>query len=150
MKKLLLTVLLATGLAGAVVASGADKEKKKCRQTVKENQVQAYVAAALASAYGEPQGGQWQVRAITTGFQQGVYHHRGARKSLFFSADNKHRLASIELVAPDELSAKLIRTLKRKYKGYEIGQVIRYFDGETLYFVSLKKNQEEVLISYAR
>jgi hypothetical protein len=69
---------------------------------------------------------------------------------LFFSADNRHRLASIDLVEPGELSAKLIRKLKRQYKGYQIGQVIRYFDGETLYFVSLKKDQEEVLISYAR
>jgi hypothetical protein len=149
MKKLLLTVLMAIGLAGAVVASGTDKEEKANRRNVKEKQVKAYVEAALASAYGEPIDGQWQVTSVIRDFQQASYTHRGIRRSLFFSPDNARMLASIELVEPGELSAKMTRKLTKKYKGYRIGQVIKYFDGETLYFVSLKKDQDEVLVSYA-
>lgn len=150
MKKLLLTVLLAAGLAGAVTASGTNDETKENRSTVKEKQVKAYVTAALNSAYGEPVEGQWQITAITRDFQQAAYKHQGMRKSLFFSPDNARMLASIELVEPMDLSAKLTRKLARKYKGYQIAQVIKYYDGETMYFVSLKKDQEEVLVSYAR
>lgn len=149
MKKLLLSVLMTLGLAGAVVASGMDKEEKANRRAVKEKQVKAYVEAALASAYGQPQDGQWQITSVTRDFQQASYAHRGTRRSLFFTADNARMLASIELVEPGELSAKMTRKLARKYKGYQIGQVIKYFDGETLYFVSLKKDQDEVLVSYA-
>jgi hypothetical protein len=150
MKKLLLTLLFAAGLAGGAVASGKDKEARQNQKAVKEKQVQAYVEAALAAAYGEPSEGQWRVRAITREFQQAAFIQRSIRKSLFFSPDNARMLASIELVEPAELSAKLTRKLARKYKGYHVAQVIKYFDGETLYFVSLKNDQEEILVSYAR
>ena len=52
----------------------------------------------------------------------------------------------MDLVAPSELSGKLTRKLARNYKGYQIARVIKYHDGETMYFVSLKKDQEEVLV----
>jgi hypothetical protein len=148
MKKLLLTTFMSLGLAGVITASGTDKGQKGEGQ--KENQIKAYVEAALASAYDEPMDGQWQVTSLTQGFQQAAYTHRGIRRSLFFSPDNARMLAQIELVEPSELSAKMTRKISRKYKGYRIGQVIKYFDGETLYFISLKKDQQQVLVSCAR
>jgi hypothetical protein len=150
MKKLLLTILLAAGVAGAVLACGSDKEAKVNQRAAREKQIQIYVETALAAAYGAPTGGQWQVTAHSRELRQGGMGQGSIRKSLFFSPDNVRLLARIDLLDPKELSGKLTRKLARKYKGYQIAQVIKYHDGETMYFVSLKKDQEEVLVSYAR
>lgn len=150
MKKYLFTLLLVTGITGAALACGKDKERKENPKDLRDRQVAAYVTAALVSAYGEPVAGTWQRTAISRDFRQAVYLHREIRKSLFFSGDNTRRLAHIEQVGSDTLPAKLSRKLRKKYKGYRIAQVIRYHDGETLYFVSLEKDSENVLVSYAR
>jgi hypothetical protein len=149
MKTLLLTVLIAIGVAGAGAACGMHKGEDSCR-AAKEKQVQAYVEAALALTYGKPVVGQGQTGFLRGDFRQAAYSHRGMRRSLFFTADNARMLARIQVVDAHELSAKLARKLARKYKGYRIGQVIRYSDGQTLYFVTLTKDREEVLVSYAR
>ena len=146
MKKLLFTILLATGLSGAVLACGSDKEEKENKRAASEKQIEIYVGAALAAAYGEPSQERGRITAITRECRQAAFIHRSLRKSLFFSPDNKRLLARIDLVAPTELSGKLSRKLARKYKGYQIAQIIKYQDGETMYFVSLKKGREEVLV----
>jgi hypothetical protein len=146
MKKLLFTILLATGLSGAVLACGSDKEEKENKKAARAKQIDIYVGAALAAAYGEPSQEQGRLTAITRQYRQAAFIHRSLPRSLFFSPDNTRRLARVDLVAPSELSGKMTRKLARKYKGYQIARVIKYHDGETMYFVSLKKDQEEVLV----
>lgn len=150
MKNLLFTLFMALGLAGAAAASGTDGGEQGGGRRGKEKQEKAYVEAALALVYVAPKEGQGQETSLTRYFRQAACTRGGMRRSLFFSADNARMLARIELVEPGELSAKLTRKLKKKYKGYRIGQVIRYSDGETLYFVSLQKDQEQVWVLDAR
>jgi opacity protein-like surface antigen len=150
MKKFLFTLMLVTGLAGAGQAADGNNEVKVKQSTARERQAKTYVEAALAAAYGEPSDGQWQVTAITRGYQQAAFIQQGIRKSLFFSPDNARMLASIEIVPAGELPEKMTRKLARKYKGYQIAQVIKYYDGDTMYFISLKKNLEAIMVGYAR
>lgn len=145
MKKYLFAFLLVTGICGAALACGEDKESKDSTHQRKDGQ-----ADVLAPDLDEPVAGSWQRTAVSRDFRQAFYLHRDVRKSLFFSGDNSRALASMEQVDAGALPGPLKRQLRRSYKGYRIAQVIRYHDGQTLYFVSLTKDQENVLLSFAR
>lgn len=145
MKKYLFAFLLVTGICGAALACGEDKEIKDSTHQRKSGQ-----AGNLAPDVEEPVAGSWQRSAISRDLRQAVYLHRDLRQSLFFSRDNSRTLASMDLVNAQALPGHLKRKLRRNYKGYRIAQVIRYHDGQTGYFVSLKKDQEQVLLSFAQ
>ena len=145
MKKYLFAFLLVTGICGAALACGDDKENKDSTHQRKSAQT-----GNLAPDLDIPVAGSWQRSAISRDMRQAVYLHRDLRKSLFFSRDNSRALASMEQVGAGTLPGHLKRKLRRNYKGYRIAQVIRYHDGETLYFVSLTKDQEKVLLSFAQ
>ncbi|MGV3505466.1 MAG: hypothetical protein ACO1O1_17290 [Adhaeribacter sp.] len=142
MKKYLFTFLLVTGITGAALACGKDKEKKETTSPSSQNRA--------AAGLPQPLAGTWQQAAISRDFRQAVYLHREIRESLFFSGDNARLLAGIERVHPTALPGQLKRQLRKTHPGYRIAQVLRYDDGQTLYFVSLAKDQERVLLSFSR
>lgn len=147
MKRILFTVLLATGLAGVVLAAGSDKEERENPNTSAEKQIKADTGLAVSTSGAA--GGQWRTGVLTREFQQAAFLQGSTRKSLFFSPDNAHLRARFEVVAPRELAGKVIRRLGRKYKGYQVAQVLRFDDGAAMYFITLRKGQEEVLVAYA-
>jgi hypothetical protein len=142
MKKHLFILLLVTGISGAALACDKDKERKETTYQSNDQEEEAALA--------EPVAGSWQRTLSSQDFRQANYLRRDFRKSLFFSGDNARRLAGVEQVEAGALPARLKRRLRKTYKGYRIAQVMRYDDGASLYFVSLEKGQDRILLSCAR
>jgi hypothetical protein len=133
MKKSLFTALLMMVLSVAAFAKN-DKEKEKERRSASHS----YFAHELVGAEN--------VTWTKTGkFQKASFIKDGARMTAFYNWQNE-LIATTQIVEVTKLPAKAIQNLVKYFPGNKMGEIVRYKNNETVYFVNLTNEKEDFIV----
>jgi hypothetical protein len=131
MKKSLISALLM--VLSVVAFAKNDKEKDKERKATV-----AYYAHELVGADN--------VTWTKSGkFQKASYIKDGARMTAFYNWQNE-LIATTQIVEVTELPARAISNLVKFFPGNEMGEIVRYKDDATVYFVNLTNEKEDFIV----
>lgn len=132
MKKSLLSALLMMVLSVVAFAKN-DKEKDK----EKKSNV-AYYAHELV-------GAENVIWTKSGKFQKASFLKDGARMTAFYNWQNE-LIATTQIVEVTELPAKAIQNLVKNFPGNNMGEIVRYKNNETVYFVNLTSEKEDFIV----
>jgi hypothetical protein len=132
MKKSLFSTLLLLVLTVTAFAKDDKENDKEKKSTV------SYYAYELAGA----ENLTW---TKTAKFQKATYLKDGARMSAFYNWQNE-LIATTQIVDVTTLPAKAIRNLVKHFPGNQMGEIVRYKNGETIYFVNLTNAKEDFIV----
>jgi hypothetical protein len=133
MKKSLLSALLMMVLSVVAFAKN-DKEKGKERKST------------TASYYATELAGAKNVTWTKSGkFQKASFIKDGARMTAFYNWQNE-LIATTQIVDVTELPAKAINNLVKYFPGNKMGEIVRYKNNETIYFVNLTNEKEDFIV----
>lgn len=132
MKKSLLSALLMMVLSVVAFAKN-DKEKDK----EKKSKV-AYYAHELV-------GAENVIWTKSGKFQKASFLKDGARMTAFYNWQNE-LIATTQIVEVTELPAKAIQNLVKNFPGNNMGEIVRYKNNETVYFVNLTSEKEDFIV----
>jgi hypothetical protein len=132
MKKSLLSTLLFLAVSVAAFAADDKENDKEKKSTI------TYYAHELVGA----ENLNW---TKTAKFQKATYLKDGARMSAFYNWQNE-LIATTQIVDVTELPAKAIKNLVKYFPGNQMGEIVRYKNGETVYFVNLTNAKEDFIV----
>lgn len=135
MKKVFYSALLVMGLSVSTLAATGNETKNTI--TVSPN-----VQARFESRYAGAESVTW---TATNQFQKAIFTLNGVPMTAFYNLANEY-IATTQISSADRLAAAVKVRLEKTYKGYTVNKVIQYDNGQTIYFVDLKKDQKEVLV----
>ncbi|MXV51119.1 hypothetical protein GS399_09075 [Pedobacter sp. HMF7647] len=141
MKKLLITLSIATTLTTAAFADIKVDDKGKNKDATTTAQYQ------FAFEFKNAKDVEWTV--TPSQLQKATFTLDGVSTAAFYNMDNEH-VATTQYVDAKELPANAVSQIQKYYKGYTIGQVVKYIDADPVYFVDLKNDKEELLISVTK
>jgi hypothetical protein len=133
MKKSLFSALLMMVLSVAAFA-GNDKEKDKEKKSTSSS----YYSHELVGAKNVT----W---SKSSKFQKASFIKDGARMTAFYTWQNE-LIATTQIVDVTDLPAKAINNLVKNFPGNQMGEIVRYKNGETVYFVNLTNEKEDFIV----
>ncbi|MGV3504624.1 MAG: hypothetical protein ACO1O1_13030 [Adhaeribacter sp.] len=131
MKKSLLSALLM--VLSVVAFAKNDKEKDK----EKKSNV-AYYAHELV-------GAENVIWTKSAKFKKASYIKDGARMTAFYNWQNQ-LIATTQIVEVTELPAKAIQNLVKYFPDNKMGEIVRYKNEETVFFVNLTNEKEDFIV----
>ena len=132
MKKSLLSALLMMVLSVVAFAKN-DKEKDKEKKS------------AVAYHAHELVGAKNVIWSKSAKFQKASFIKDGARMTAFYNWQNE-LIATTQIVEVTELPAKAIQNLVKYFPGNNMGEIVRYKNDETVYFVNLTSEKEDFIV----
>lgn len=131
MKKSLFSVLLM--VLSVVAFAKNDKEKDKEKK-------------AAVSYYAHELAGADNVTWTKSGkFQKASFIKDGTRMTAFYNWQNE-LIATTQIVDVTELPARAISNLVKYFPGNKMGEIVRYTNNETVYFVNLTSEKEDFIV----
>jgi hypothetical protein len=135
MKKLFISAALMIVLSGATLAEPAfDKSRGTITAATQTRFNQDFEAAENVT---------WE---ISFEFQKATFTQNGQTITAFYNWSNK-LVATTQNVDFIELSPLAIKNLLKQYPDHIISSIIKYDDGHTVYFLNLKKEKADFLVS---
>lgn len=132
MKKSLLSALLMMVLSVVAFAKN-DKDKGKERK-------------ASVAYYAHELVGADNVTWTKSGkYQKASFVKDGARMTAFYNWQNE-LIATTQIVDVTELPARAIGNLVKNFPGNKMGEIVRYQNNETVYFVNLTNEKEDFIV----
>lgn len=131
MKKSLLSALLMVLSVVAFAKNDKEKDKEK-KSTV------AYYAHELV-------GVENVIWTKSAKFNKASYIKDGARMTAFYNWQNQ-LIATTQIIEVTELPAKAIQNLVKYFPGNKMGEIVRYKNDETVYFVNLTNEKEDFIV----
>ena len=132
MKKSLLSALLMMVLSVVAFAKN-DKEKDKERKS------------AVAYYAHELKGAENVIWSKSGKFQKASFIKDGTRMTAFYNWQNE-LIATTQIVDVTELPSRAIQNLVKYFPGNKMGEIVRYKNNETVYFVNLTNEKEDFIV----